>query len=78
VHILVTLVPVIMNDEQKTKPTQAAMRDVLSTGLKPDLVCESSPETLALLIHSDCMPLRSATREIDYTKGCFVMQREAS
>ncbi|OBT65427.1 hypothetical protein VE03_06043 [Pseudogymnoascus sp. 23342-1-I1] len=37
-HILVTLVPVIMNDEQKTKPTQAAMRDVLSTGLKPDLV----------------------------------------
>ncbi|PQE03539.1 CTP synthase protein [Rutstroemia sp. NJR-2017a BVV2] len=38
VHILVTLVPVIMNDEQKTKPTQAAMRDVLSTGLKPDLI----------------------------------------
>ncbi|KFY05191.1 hypothetical protein O988_00196 [Pseudogymnoascus sp. VKM F-3808] len=37
-HILVTLVPVIMNDEQKTKPTQAAMRDVLSTGLKPDLL----------------------------------------
>lgn len=37
-HMLVTLVPVIMNEEQKTKPTQAAMRDVLSTGLKPDLV----------------------------------------
>ncbi|KFX87810.1 hypothetical protein V490_08010 [Pseudogymnoascus sp. VKM F-3557] len=37
-HILVTLVTVIMNDEQKTKPTQAAMRDVLSTGLKPDLL----------------------------------------
>ncbi|KFY85104.1 hypothetical protein V500_08710 [Pseudogymnoascus sp. VKM F-4518 (FW-2643)] len=37
-HILVTLVPVIMNNEQKTKPTQAAMRDVLSTGLKPDLI----------------------------------------
>ncbi|OBT83898.1 hypothetical protein VE02_08408 [Pseudogymnoascus sp. 03VT05] len=37
-HILVTLVPVIMNDEQKTKPKQAAMRDVLSTGLKPDLI----------------------------------------
>ncbi|KAJ5484653.1 P-loop containing nucleoside triphosphate hydrolase [Penicillium expansum] len=37
-HILVTLVPVIMNEEQKTKPTQAAMRDVLSTGLKPDLI----------------------------------------
>ncbi|EPE28006.1 P-loop containing nucleoside triphosphate hydrolase [Glarea lozoyensis ATCC 20868] len=38
IHILVTLVPVIMNSEQKTKPTQAAMRDVLSTGLKPDLI----------------------------------------
>ncbi|KAJ5566803.1 P-loop containing nucleoside triphosphate hydrolase [Penicillium sp. DV-2018c] len=37
-HMLVTLVPVIMNEEQKTKPTQVAMRDVLSTGLKPDLI----------------------------------------
>lgn len=37
-HILVTLVPLIINDEPKTKPTQAAMRDVLSTGHKPDLV----------------------------------------
>ncbi|RDW73407.1 CTP synthase [Coleophoma cylindrospora] len=37
-HLLVTLVPRIMNDEQKTKPTQAAMRAVLSTGLKPDLI----------------------------------------
>ncbi|KAL3421924.1 CTP synthase [Phlyctema vagabunda] len=37
-HMLVTLVPRIMNEEQKTKPTQAAMRAVLSTGLKPDLL----------------------------------------
>jgi CTP synthase len=37
-HILVTLIPIIMNREQKTKPTQAAMRDVLQTGLRPDLV----------------------------------------
>ncbi|OBT54061.1 hypothetical protein VE04_06798 [Pseudogymnoascus sp. 24MN13] len=42
-HIFVTLVPVIMNDEQKTKPTQAAMRDVLSTGLKPDLCPSQVP-----------------------------------
>lgn len=51
-HILVTLVPVIMNEEQKTKPTQAAMRDVLSTGLKPDLVSTFfCPAILAVLIY---------------------------
>lgn len=49
-HILVTLVPVIMNDEQKTKPTQAAMRDVLATGLKPDLVSIFCPASVDLLI----------------------------
>ncbi|KAH7382061.1 CTP synthase [Cadophora sp. MPI-SDFR-AT-0126] len=37
-HILVTLVPMIMNREQKTKPTQAAMKDILSTGLRPDMI----------------------------------------
>lgn len=47
VHILVTLVPVIMNDEQKTKPTQAAMRDILSTGLKPDLVSKFLSDNLS-------------------------------
>lgn len=36
-HILVTLVPVV-NGEQKTKPTQAAVRAVNSTGMRPDLV----------------------------------------
>jgi CTP synthase len=51
VHILVTLVPVIMNAEQKTKPTQAAMRDVLSTGLKPDLVSIFCLKTVTLLIY---------------------------
>lgn len=49
-HILVTLVSVIMNDEQKTKPTQAAMRDVLSTGLKPDLVSTHCRPSVGLLI----------------------------
>lgn len=37
-HMLVTLIPVITHGEQKTKPTQAAMRDVFSAGLKPNLV----------------------------------------
>ena len=36
-HIHVSLVPVI-NDEQKTKPTQAAIKDVRSVGLSPDLI----------------------------------------
>lgn len=56
-HILVTLVPVIINNEQKTKPTQAAMRDVLSTGLKPDLVsifCQPSVDLLiSKRLHAD-------------------------
>lgn len=36
-HIHVSLIPVI-NGEQKTKPTQQAIRDVRSSGLSPDLV----------------------------------------
>jgi len=36
-HIHVSLVPVI-SGEQKTKPTQAAIRDVRAVGLAPDLV----------------------------------------
>jgi CTP synthase len=48
-HILVTLIPIIMNREQKTKPTQAAMRDVLQTGLRPDIVRQlhSAPKSIA-------------------------------
>lgn len=41
-HIHVSLVPVI-NGEQKTKPTQQAIRDVRSTGLNPDLVTQPYP-----------------------------------
>lgn len=77
-HILVTLVPVIMNDEQKTKPTQAAMRDVLSTGLKPDLVSISCRPSVDLQFPKDCMPLRSASRKIYNRQGCFVVQCEGS
>ena len=36
-HCHVSLVPVI-NDEQKTKPTQSAIRDVRSAGLSPDII----------------------------------------
>ncbi|KAL8689644.1 MAG: hypothetical protein Q9218_004730 [Villophora microphyllina] len=36
-HCHVSLVPVI-NDEQKTKPTQAAIKDVRSVGLSPDII----------------------------------------
>jgi CTP synthase (UTP-ammonia lyase) len=46
-HIHVSMIPVI-NDEQKTKPTQQAIRVVRSTGLLPDLVSlpEQIPTTL--------------------------------
>lgn len=40
-QIHVSLIPVI-HDEQKTKPTQRAIRDVKSAGLAPDLVCSHS------------------------------------
>lgn len=39
-HAHVSLIPVI-NGEQKTKPTQQAIRDARSTGLNPDLVLHS-------------------------------------
>jgi CTP synthase len=40
-QIHVSLVPVIQG-EQKTKPTQAAIKDARSQGLSPDLVCTLS------------------------------------
>lgn len=43
-QIHVSLIPVI-NGEQKTKPTQQAIRDVRSAGLSPDLVRLSSLTT---------------------------------
>jgi CTP synthase len=44
-HTHVSLIPVI-NGEQKTKPTQQAIRDVRSAGLNPDLVMAHSPSSL--------------------------------
>ena len=42
VHIHVSLVPQI-HGEQKTKPTQQAIRDIRAAGLVPDLVCPLKP-----------------------------------
>ncbi|KAI5849066.1 putative CTP synthase 1 [Tricharina praecox] len=44
-QIHVSLVPVI-SGEQKTKPTQAAIRDVRSAGLSPDLIACRCPQPL--------------------------------
>lgn len=44
-HCHVSLVPVI-NTEQKTKPTQAAIRDVRSVGLSPDIIACRCSEPL--------------------------------
>ncbi|KAL8759656.1 MAG: hypothetical protein Q9199_000617 [Rusavskia elegans] len=44
-HCHVSLVPVI-NSEQKTKPTQAAIRDVRSVGLSPDIIACRCSEPL--------------------------------
>ena len=41
-QIHVSLVPLV-NGEQKTKPTQQAIRDVRGAGLQPDLVSVASP-----------------------------------
>jgi CTP synthase len=45
VQIHVSLIPVV-SGEQKTKPTQQAIRDVRSAGLAPDLVMDSSAQSV--------------------------------
>lgn len=52
-HCHVSLVPVI-NEEQKTKPTQAAIKDVRHAGLSPDIIACRCSQTL----------LKSATDKI--------------
>ncbi|KAL8904841.1 MAG: hypothetical protein Q9207_003001 [Kuettlingeria erythrocarpa] len=44
-HCHVSLVPVI-NEEQKTKPTQAAIKDVRHAGLSPDIIACRCSQTL--------------------------------
>jgi CTP synthase len=48
-HIHVSLIPVT-NGEQKTKPTQQAIRDVRSAGVNPDLVCSFSFTSVKLFV----------------------------
>lgn len=53
-QIHVSLIPVIQG-EQKTKPTQQAIRDVRSAGLIPDLVCRPPTSSRSLTNSwSDC------------------------
>lgn len=56
INIHVSLVPVIQG-EQKTKPTQAAIKDARSAGLAPDLVYALIPQnTVSILIcRQDCL-----------------------
>jgi len=56
-QIHVSLVPVIQG-EQKTKPTQAAIKDARSAGLSPDLVrMDPSRGNLMLIVFIDCLPM---------------------
>jgi len=58
-QIHVSYVPVV-HDEQKTKPTQMAIKAVRSAGLIPDLVCTTLPgasvDKLADIL-TDCLPM---------------------
>lgn len=56
INIHVSLVPVIQG-EQKTKPTQAAIKDARSAGLQPDLVRYHLPDSLQMTANTtqDCV-----------------------
>jgi CTP synthase len=72
-QIHVSLIPVIQG-EQKTKPTQQAIRDVGRAGLVPDLVrvLISWRDGGADFV-PDCLPMRCSSRERHYRKGCYVL-----
>ena len=65
--ISVSYVPII-NGEEKTKPTQHAVKQMRSAGLIPDMVClvgtfsEWSGRILDLTFPSDRLPLRAGAR----------------
>lgn len=48
---MVSYVPTI-HGEQKTKPTQHAVKSIRSSGLIPDVVCYTISKSVSLLIHS--------------------------
>jgi CTP synthase len=55
-QIHVSLIPVIQG-EQKTKPTQQAIRDVRSSGLAPDLVGSLVTNIRSFTNHQDCLQM---------------------
>jgi len=70
-QIHVSLVPLV-NGEQKTKPTQQAIRDVRGAGLQPDLV--SVAPTIYIPHqpnnpHLDCLPLRRKARTLHHQQN---------
>ena len=72
-HIHVSLIPVI-NGEQKTKPTQQAIRDVRSAGLNPDLVSSSFPSYGYQSLHSqDCLPLFKSIGKVNHGQDRHVL-----
>lgn len=79
IQIHVSLVPVI-SGEQKTKPTQAAIRDARSLGFLPDLVCYPFVTILTsslLIMWLDCMPLSRTSPGIHYKQNRHVLSRRA-
>lgn len=76
-QIHVSLVPVIQG-EQKTKPTQQAIKEVRSAGLAPDLVCELCGFFSIMLIFGlDCLQMRRSSRESDNKQNCYVLSSRA-
>lgn len=74
VQIHVSLIPVI-SGEQKTKPTQQAIRDVGAAGLVPDLVflliCYVIIGQLTLV--TDCMPMFATPSRINHSQNRHVL-----
>ena len=72
-QIHVSYVPVI-HGEQKTKPTQQAIKAVRSNGLIPDLVCiwifKGTSSMYVCLTNPDCLPLRARTRCLRCGEDC--------
>jgi CTP synthase len=62
-QIHVSYVPVI-HGEQKTKPTQQAIKAARSAGLLPDLVSSHFSRVIAKLTCSDCLSLRAGSRAL--------------
>ncbi|KAL5330037.1 hypothetical protein ACEPPN_003561 [Leptodophora sp. 'Broadleaf-Isolate-01'] len=63
-HIHVSMIPVI-NEEQKTKPTQQTIKDVRSAGLNPDLIaCRCKDELMTSTIEKVAMFCQVETEQV--------------